>query len=101
MRRGWWLYGQRTGDKTPETIRGRRRGDTGDGAEADGEAGPGAQKRELEGAEARRTRMGPKPPKEYWGGEAHGEDDGDDVNPWRCMLRRKKNSENNKRSFLY
>jgi hypothetical protein len=93
LRRGRWLCVQRTGDKTPETIRGQRRGDTGDGAEADGEAGPGAQKRELEGAEARRTRMGPKPPKECKGGEAYGENDDGDECPWLCVEKKEKSGE--------
>jgi hypothetical protein len=43
--------------------------------------------------------MGPKPQKECEGGEAHSKDDDSDECPWRFVLRRKKNSENNKRSF--
>ena len=97
MRRGRWLCAQRTGDKKPETPRGRRREDTGGEGEGDGGVGPGAQKPKLEGAEARRRRTGPKPQKECVGG-ARGEDDDGDGYPWRSVLREKKNSENNKRS---
>jgi hypothetical protein len=98
---GRWLCAQRTGDKIPETIRGQRRGDTGGGAEADGEAGPGAQRRESKGAEARQTRMGPKPQKEYGGGEACGEDDGDDTNPWRLCIEKKGKFGEQQKEFLY
>ena len=98
LRRGRWLCAQRTEDKTPETIRGRRREDTGGEGEADGGAGPGAQKSKLEGAEARQRRIGPKPQKECAGG-ARGEDDDGDGNPWRSALREKKNSEKDKREL--
>ena len=98
-RRGWWLCTQHTGDKIPEIARERRREDTGGGGEADGETGPGAQRRKSEGAEARRTRMGPKPPKEYEGGEAHGEDDDGDECPWLCVEEKEKSGEKQKEFY--
>ena len=93
MRRGRWLCVQRTGDKKPETTRGRRREDTGGAGEADGGVGPTGQRQELGGAEARRTRMGPKPPKECKGGEAHGENDDGDECPWLCVEKKEKSRE--------